>query len=35
MALFVEAGVVGVICIIFLCLFIVSGVRQALKERDE
>jgi hypothetical protein len=35
LSLFMEAGVVGVICIIFLLLFIVSGIRQVLKERDE
>jgi hypothetical protein len=29
--LFVEAAVVGVVCIIFLILFVVAGVRQILK----
>lgn len=33
--LFVEASVVGVVCIIFLLLFIVAGIRQILKDRDE
>lgn len=32
--LFVEAGVVGIICLIFLCLFIVAGIRQILKGQD-
>lgn len=32
--LFVEASVVGVVCIIFLCLFVVAGVRQILKDKD-
>lgn len=35
LSLFVEAGVVGIICIIFLILFVVAGVRQMLKNRDE
>lgn len=34
LSLFVEAGVVGIICIIFLILFVVAGIRQALKEKD-
>jgi hypothetical protein len=29
-----EAAVVGVVCIIFLVLFVVAGVRQKLKDRD-
>lgn len=33
--LFVEAAVVGVVCAIFLVLFIVSGVREYLKNREE
>lgn len=33
--LFVEAAVVGIVCIIFLCLFIVAGIRQILKDREE
>ncbi len=32
--LFVEAAVVGIVCVVFLVLFIVSGVRQYLKNRD-
>lgn len=34
LTLFVEAAVVGIICIIFLILFVVAGVRQIMKERD-
>lgn len=33
--LFIEAGVVGIICIIFLCLMVVAGIRQIIKDRDE
>lgn len=29
-----EATVVGIVCIVFLCLFVVAGVRQIFKERD-
>jgi hypothetical protein len=32
-ALFVEAGVVGAVCAVFLVLFVVAGVRQKLKDR--
>lgn len=32
--LFVEAAVVGIVCIIFLILFIVAGIRQILKDKD-
>ncbi len=30
--LFVEAGVVGVVCAVFLILFVVAGVKQILSE---
>lgn len=30
--LFVEAGVVGIVCLIFLILFVVAGIREALKD---
>ena len=30
--LFVEAAVVGIVCVIFLILFVVAGVRQILKQ---
>lgn len=34
--LFVEAFVVGVVCLIFLILFVVAGIRQILKQdKDE
>lgn len=29
-----EAAVVGIICVIFLVLFVVSGIRQILKDRE-
>lgn len=32
--LFVEATVVGIICIIFLALFVVAGIRQILRDRE-
>lgn len=32
--LFVEAAVVGIVCLIFLILFVVAGVRQILKEKE-
>lgn len=34
-SLFVEASVVGIVCIIFLLLFVVAGIRQILKDRNE
>lgn len=33
--LFIEAAAVGVVCAVFLILFVVAGVRQALKDKDE
>jgi hypothetical protein len=33
--LFTEASVVGIVCIIVLILFVVAGIRQILKDRDE
>jgi len=30
--LFVEAAVVGIVCVIFLILFVVAGIRQILKQ---
>ncbi len=33
--LFVEAAVVGVVCIIFLALMVVSGIRQILHDKDK
>lgn len=32
--LFVEAAVVGIVCFIFLILFVVAGIRQILKDRE-
>lgn len=32
--LFVEATVVGIVCIFFLILFVVAGVKQILEDRD-
>lgn len=29
--LFVEAAVVGIVCLVFLILFVVAGIRQILK----
>ncbi len=34
LSLFVEAAVVGIVCIIFLILFVIAGIRQILKEKD-
>lgn len=31
-SLFVEAAVVGIVCIVFLILFIVAGVKQILND---
>ncbi len=32
--LFVEAAVVGVVCAVFLILFVVAGIRQILKDKE-
>lgn len=32
--LFTEAIVVGIVCIAFLCLFVVAGILQILKDKD-
>lgn len=32
--LFVEAAVVGIVCIIFLILFVVAGIKQILKDDE-
>lgn len=34
LTLFIEAGVVGVICLIFLILFVVAGIREMNKEKE-
>lgn len=33
--LFVEAAVVGIICLIFLILFAIAGIRQIIKEQED
>lgn len=33
-SLFVEAAVVGIVCIVFLILFVVAGIKQILSDRD-
>lgn len=33
--LFVEAAVVGIVCLVFLVLFVVAGIRQILKDRED
>lgn len=33
--LFVEAAVVGIVCLVFLVLFVVAGIRQIMKEDRE
>lgn len=32
--LFIEAAVVGAVCLVFLILFVVAGIRQVLKDRE-
>jgi len=34
MTLFIEAGVIGAVCFVFLVLFVVAGIRQKLKEKE-
>lgn len=34
LSLFIEAAVVGIVCIIFLILFVVAGIRQMMHEED-
>lgn len=33
-SLFIEASVVGIVCIVFLILFVVAGIKQILSDRD-
>ena len=35
MALFMEAAVVGVVCFVFLILFVVAGIKQIIKDREQ
>ncbi len=32
--LFLEAAVVGIVCLVFLILFVVAGIRQIMKDKD-
>jgi hypothetical protein len=32
--LFIEAAVVGIVCIVFLILFVIAGIKQILSDRD-
>jgi len=32
--LFIETAVVGIICVIFLALFIVAGIKQAFEDKE-
>lgn len=34
-SLFLEAAVVGVVCLVFLALFVVAGIRQIWKGEDD
>lgn len=34
-SLFLEAAVVIVVCVVFLILFVVAGVRQIIKDRED
>ena len=33
--LFVEAAVVGAVCLVFLILFVVAGIRQIIKDKND
>lgn len=33
--LFIEASVIGIICLIFLGLFLFAGIRQIIKDKRE
>lgn len=33
--LFLEAAVVGAVCLVFLVLFVVSGIRQIINDKHE
>ena len=30
----IEAAVVGAVCVVFLILFVVAGIKQSMKDRD-
>jgi hypothetical protein len=33
--LFVEAAVVGIVCVVFLILFVVAGIKQILSDNKD
>ena len=33
--LFTEASVVGIVCIVVLILFVVAGIKQIVKDRED
>lgn len=33
--LFIEAAVVGIVCLVFLILFVVAGIRQIIKNKED
>ncbi len=33
--LFIEAAMVGLVCAVFLILFVVAGIRQIIKEKED
>lgn len=33
--LFVEATVVGIVCIVFLILFVIAGIKQIIKDQED
>ena len=34
-SLFVEAADVGIVCLVFLILFVVAGIRQIIKNKED
>lgn len=34
-SLFMEAFVVGIVCVVFLILFVVAGIRQVMKDNED
>lgn len=34
-SLFMEAFVVGIVCFVFLILFVVAGIRQVMKDNED
>lgn len=33
--LYTETAAVGIVCIVFLILFVIAGIRQILKDRED